>query len=92
MNDKTILDKIQKICIFMCFFPALSTIYLGGQKNGNGYKWANGNQAYFLVNEVTDSSIGNCIVIDRTSGELKGIDCSTSHSIICQQSKNLLKF
>jgi hypothetical protein len=42
----------------MVFFPALSTIYLGGQKNGNGYTWANGNQAYFMVDDVTDSSIG----------------------------------
>ncbi|XP_052069619.1 polycystin-1-like isoform X1 [Mytilus californianus] len=78
----------QEITDVLSQYSSFSTILLGATKDGNGYKWTNGNKAYFMAADVTDSSVGGCVVIDRTSGALKGIDCSSSHSILCQEVPN----
>lgn len=85
LKMKNLKKRIKYLLIVWPYFSAFSTILLGAKKDGNGYKWTNGNKAYFMVADVTDSSIGECVVIDRTSGALKGIDCAASHSILCQQ-------
>lgn len=45
-----------------------------------------------MVGDVTDASIGECVVIDRSTGALKGVVCSSTHSILCQQGRKWESF
>ncbi|XP_060076676.1 polycystin-1-like [Ylistrum balloti] len=67
---------------------SLTSVYIEAKKNGSFYQWADNSYTYFSVDDLVDSSVGDCVIIDLTINALKGADCSATHNYVCQKPPN----
>lgn len=68
-------------------FTVTNGIYLDAKKSGTDYYWSTGGKAYFTTADVTDSGVGECVYISKSTNSLQGTDCSNTYNVLCQSSK-----
>ncbi|OWF55928.1 Polycystin-1 [Mizuhopecten yessoensis] len=68
--------------------PTVTSIYIEAKKNGSFYLWSDNTYTYFTTEDVTDSTAGECVVIDLSTNALKGADCTATHNYVCQKPPN----
>ncbi|XP_069125629.1 polycystin-1-like [Argopecten irradians] len=64
---------------------SVSSVFIEAKKNGSFYLWSDNSYAYFTADDVTNSNIGDCVMIDLTTKTLQGTVCSNTLNYVCQK-------
>ncbi|XP_033754437.1 LOW QUALITY PROTEIN: polycystin-1-like [Pecten maximus] len=68
--------------------PSVTSVYIEAKKNGSFYTWADNSYTYFTVDDVTNSTVGDCVMINLVTKALEGAVCSDSYNYVCQKPPN----
>lgn len=82
-----VFSQVVQCTQFPYITASSETFYLGAERVGGVWQWVDGTKTVFQDDDLIDSTIGDCLVLDGSSASLTSTSCTTSAKYVCMSGR-----